>query len=72
MHGTRLKIAIASPPADGRANAALLAFVADRLGLPVSRVTLLSGTTAREKRVAVEADLEPAAVAAALAPDRRA
>jgi uncharacterized protein len=67
-HGDRLKIAVASPPADGRANAALLEFLADRLEVPKSRLTLLSGTTSREKRIAVETPLPPASIARALLP----
>lgn len=65
-HGERLKIAVASPPADGRANAALLAFLADRLAVPRLAVTLLSGASSREKRVAVATSVPPASIAAAL------
>ena len=38
---------------DGKANAALTAFLADALGLPKRAVTLLSGETGRLKRVRV-------------------
>lgn len=45
-------------PADGEANAALLALVAKRLRVPRSAVTIVSGHTARVKqvRIAGEAD----------------
>jgi uncharacterized protein (TIGR00251 family) len=66
VHGDRLKIAIASPPADGRANAALLEFLADRLRIARSGLALLSGAGSREKRVAVRSSLTLADVAAAL------
>lgn len=68
VHGDRLKIAIASPPTDGRANAALLAFLAQRLGVPASRLSLLTGAGARHKRVAVRGEFDAAAIVAALAP----
>ena len=51
-HGGRLKLALTAPPVDGKANAALLAFLAERLGLPKSALRLVSGQTSREKRVA--------------------
>ncbi len=48
-HGERLKIAVQSPPADGKANKALQKLLAKHLGLPKSRVVLRSGHTSREK-----------------------
>lgn len=53
LHGDALKLRLAAPPVDGKANAALLAFVAEALGLPKSAVTLKSGQTSRQKVVAV-------------------
>ena len=64
-HDGRLKIQLAAPPVDGEANAALLAFLADALGVKRADVTLLAGETGRRKRVRI-AGLAPAAVAAAL------
>lgn len=55
LHGEALKIRLAAPPVDGKANAALLAFVADRLGVPRSAVELVGGQTSRAKRVRVSA-----------------
>jgi uncharacterized protein (TIGR00251 family) len=49
LHGDALKIRLAAPAIDGRANAALLAFVAQRLGLGRSALTLKSGATSRHK-----------------------
>ena len=49
LHGDALKIRLAAPPVDGKANAALLAFVAERLGLPKSDVSLKSGQSSRRK-----------------------
>jgi uncharacterized protein (TIGR00251 family) len=51
LFGDRLKVRLQAPPVDGRANAALLEFVADACGLPKSRVTLETGQTGRDKRV---------------------
>ena len=39
LHGDALKIRLAAPPVDGKANEALIKFVADTLGLPKSAVT---------------------------------
>lgn len=53
VHGEALKLRLAAPPVDGKANAALLAYVAAALGVPKSAVTLKSGQTSRQKVVAV-------------------
>jgi len=53
LHGDALKIRIASPPVDGRANEALVAFVAQRLGLPRSAVVLSSGAGSRHKTLLI-------------------
>jgi uncharacterized protein len=49
--GTALKVKIHAPALDGRANAALTAFLADRLGLPRRAVTLMRGDRSRQKLV---------------------
>ena len=54
-HGDALKIRLAAPPVDGKANAALLAFLAERLGVAKSRLELVGGETSRAKRVKVGA-----------------
>ena len=54
-YGDALKIRLAAPPVDGKANAALLEFIADRLGVAKSAVTLKSGQTSRRKVVEVGA-----------------
>lgn len=53
-HGDALKIRLAAPPVDGKANAALIAFVAARLGIARAAVTLKSGQTSRRKILLVE------------------
>jgi uncharacterized protein YggU (UPF0235/DUF167 family) len=49
-----LKVRVASPPVDGAANAALLAFLAKTLKIPRSAVRLASGDTARLKRLELD------------------
>ena len=46
---TQLKIAVQAPPVEGRANTALVAFLADFFGIPRSRVELVSGELSRSK-----------------------
>jgi uncharacterized protein YggU (UPF0235/DUF167 family) len=50
---------------EGAANAALLAFLAEVLAVPRSRLTLVAGTTRRAKLVHIR-DLTPAAALARL------
>ena len=52
-HGDCLKIRLAAPPVEGRANAALIAFLAEQFGVPRSAVTLLRGEAARRKTVRI-------------------
>lgn len=51
MHGEALKVRVAAPPVDGAANAELLRFLADLLGVSRARVQIVSGATARRKSV---------------------
>jgi uncharacterized protein (TIGR00251 family) len=63
LHGDRLKVRIAAPAIDGRANDALVEFVAERLGVPKTRVAVVKGERARAKLVAVSGDCDPARLA---------
>ena len=49
LHGDALKVRLAAPPVDGKANEALLRFMAEELGIPKSAVNLKSGQTSRRK-----------------------
>ncbi len=60
-----LKVRVTAPPIEGRANEALIAFLAKRLKLPKSRLSLLAGDTSRLKQIEVEG-LDDAALKAAL------
>jgi uncharacterized protein (TIGR00251 family) len=53
MHGERMKVRLAAPPVDGKANAALVAFLAAHYGVPRAAVSIESGLTSRRKRVAI-------------------
>ncbi len=63
VHDGRLKVQLAAPPADGEANAALLALIAELLGARRSCVTLEAGHGSRRKRVRVEGVSAAAALA---------
>lgn len=52
-HGDRLKIRITAPPADGKANAHLIRFLADCFGVPAADVELLAGNGGRDKRLCI-------------------
>lgn len=48
--GRVLRVKIAAPPVDGKANAALRDFLAERFGLPKSKISLEKGDTSRIKK----------------------
>ena len=52
-HGNALKIRLAAPPLEGRANEALVAFIAKHFGVPKRDVRVVSGERSREKRIEV-------------------
>lgn len=58
LHGERLKVRIAAPALDGRANDALVAFVAETLGVPKRSVRVATGERARDKLVTVAGDCD--------------
>ncbi|HWJ65041.1 MAG TPA: DUF167 domain-containing protein [Nocardioides sp.] len=53
--GAELKVRLASPPVDGRANDELVRWLAKELGVPRSAVTLVRGQTSRSKLVRIDA-----------------
>lgn len=53
LHGTALKVRVAAPPLDQRANAALVGLLADRLGVAPSRLRIARGMKGRSKTVEV-------------------
>jgi uncharacterized protein (TIGR00251 family) len=53
LHGEALKIRLAAPPIEGRANEALLKFIAESFGVPLRQVELKQGGQSRHKVVAI-------------------
>jgi uncharacterized protein (TIGR00251 family) len=67
VHADALKIALTAPPVDGKANEALIAFLAEALRLPRARIAIVAGITSRAKTVRITGK-SAAEVAAALFP----
>ena len=65
MYGDAVKIAVKAPPVDGKANAALRDFIADKLKVPTGAVLLIAGAAGRDKRLRI-AGKSPADVKSAL------
>lgn len=63
LDGSRvaLKAAVAAPPIDGKANAALIALLAESWRLPKSAFAIAKGTTSRTKKISIAG--EPALIA---------
>jgi uncharacterized protein YggU (UPF0235/DUF167 family) len=61
LHDGCLRVRLNAPPVDGKANHALLAWLAAELGCPQRALSLLRGDTARRKWVAVELPAEQVA-----------
>lgn len=55
LHGDALKLRVAAPPVDGKANAAVLRFLAEAFDVPLARITLVRGESSRQKTVRIEA-----------------
>jgi uncharacterized protein len=53
-HGDALKLRLAAPPVEGRANDALRAFLADAFGVPQRKVTIVRGEASRDKIVRID------------------
>ena len=54
VHAGALKVRLNAPPVDGAANEALIAFVAERLGVPKRAVRIVNGERARAKLIEVQ------------------
>jgi uncharacterized protein (TIGR00251 family) len=52
-HGDALKLRLAAPPVDGKANQACRRFLADLLDVPMAAVEIVGGESSRDKRILV-------------------
>jgi uncharacterized protein len=58
LHDGALRVRLAAPPIEGRANAELLQWLARALGLPRRAVTLVGGDLSRRKRLHVDCSVD--------------
>ena len=54
-HGERIKVRLAARAVDGKANEALIEFLAEHYRVPRRNVRITSGLTSRQKRVEIDA-----------------
>lgn len=59
--GNAIKVRLTAPPVEGKANEALIAFLAEQLGVHKSQVEIVAGETSRNKVISV-LGLSPAEV----------
>lgn len=55
LHDGALRVRLAAPPVDGKANELLLAWLATELGLPRRAIRLVRGDSARRKTIEIDA-----------------
>lgn len=70
LQGDALKVRVAAPPVDGKANGALVGFLAGRLRLPRRGIEIVAGTASRTKRVRLTGVTVEEARGRLTAPDR--
>jgi uncharacterized protein (TIGR00251 family) len=58
-HAGMLKVSVTAPADKGRANAAIIACLADHLGTSKSAISLVYGATSRQKKFLVAGQLLP-------------
>jgi hypothetical protein len=58
LHEGALRVRLAAPPVDGKANRALLEWLAAELGLPRRGLKLVRGEASRRKRLRIDAPAE--------------
>lgn len=57
-HGDALKVRVAAPPVGNKANAALIGFLSETLGVPRSAISIRHGATGRRKVVEIAGGAE--------------
>ena len=55
MHGDALKVRVAAPPLDSRANQLLVDFLGKKLAIPSGRIAITRGERSRHKLIEVRA-----------------
>ena len=53
VHGQALKVCVTAPPVDGAANTAVIALLAEVLGVPKGTIAIVTGVAGRDKQVRV-------------------
>ena len=53
IHGDSIKLRLTTPPVDGKANKAVIAFLAKLLKIPKSAIVIKSGLQSRNKKIIV-------------------
>ena len=53
MHGNSVKVCVTAPPAENKANEAVIQFIADLFNVPKSAVSIKSGKQGRNKKVLI-------------------
>lgn len=66
IHGDALKIRLAAPPVDGKANQALITWLAKTLACPQNTIELIRGQSSRRKTLSIAAGAQIAAMRAML------
>ncbi|KTD52231.1 hypothetical protein Lqui_1075 [Legionella quinlivanii] len=54
LHGQSLKIKLAAPPVEGKANKALIKFLAQSLNVPLAAISIRHGEKSRMKTVIIQ------------------
>lgn len=57
LHGEALKLRLAAPPVEGKANEALMRFLAELFSVPLRNIELKQGAQSRHKVVRITASL---------------
>ena len=68
-HDGAIKISLTTPPIEGRANEALIAYLAKTLNIPKTSITLTAGQTSRNKTLHIHG-VSQAQLQAALLPEQ--
>ena len=55
IHDAALRMRLHAPPVDGKANQALITWIADQLGIARTHIELVRGQTAKRKQLRVQA-----------------